>query len=220
MQPRLPTGQFVLDMAPTLTDDAMRLLTEDNAGGSSSISEAMSFELLHRSFGAKLDKTEMELRYFPSNGAMTDFSVTLDSIELGISVTRALQPPNAPTYSEADAELLLRKKLQGVLQSTRTCCNATWTKQLLHIWAQSTTIAEKLQLVYERLEPELLGETVVLVTLCQGLPELFGERVRVERRRCRELKGIKDERHLAILAESDPCLRIARVGKSSAVPFY
>jgi len=204
-QPRLPTRQFHLDMAPTLGHDASRVLTEDNAGGSSYISEAMSLELLYRSFGAKLSKTELELNYWPSNGAITDFSITLGEVNLGVSVTRALRPPTAPPFSEVDADCLLKKKLQGVIDSTKTCCNGRWTKQMLHIWAQSHQIAEKLKCAYENLEPELIHDTVVLVTVCQGMPELFMEKSRVERRSLRVLKGLKDERHLAVLAESDPC---------------
>ena len=46
-------------------------------------------ELLHRTFGATLCKTELELAYFPRNGAITDFSVEIDGVELGVSVTRA-----------------------------------------------------------------------------------------------------------------------------------
>lgn len=205
LQPRMPTGQFELDIAPRLSKDATRLLTEANAGGSSRISEAMSLEMLHRSFGAKLGKTEMELLYWPANGAITDFSIVLDGITLGVSVTRALQPPGAPPYSEVEAECLLRKKLSGVIKSTETCCNADWTKQILHVWAASRRVANKLHRAFERLEPELISNTLVLVTLCKGMPELFMERSRIERQRQRVLKGLKSEAHLAVLRESDPC---------------
>jgi hypothetical protein len=59
----------------TLSADAARVRDEDNAGGSSMISECMSMDVLHRAFGARLLKTEMELEYWPRNGAITDFSV-------------------------------------------------------------------------------------------------------------------------------------------------
>lgn len=211
LQPRMPTREFHLDIAPSLSSGATRVLTEDNAGGSSYISEAMSVELLHRCFGAALCKTEMELEYWPSNGAITDFSVELaGGIELGVSVTRALQPPKAKPFSEVDAEALLRKKLKGVIRSTETCVNGAWSKQLLHVWAQSAKIAARLRAAYERLEPELVADTLVLVTLCRGMPELFNERAVVERQRLKLLKGRKDERHLAVLRESDPCRSLHR----------
>lgn len=207
LQPRLPTGQFALDMAPLLSGDATRILTEDNAGGSSYISESLSLEVLHRAFGARLGRAEMELEYWPANGAITDFSVEIDGEEVGVSVTRALQPPGAAVpFSDDDAESLLRKKLRGINKSTETCINAAWSKQILHVWAASRRIASKVQAAYERFdEPELCANTVVLVTLCRGLCELFMERSRVERRRLRVPKGLKDERHLAVLADSDPC---------------
>ena len=43
--------------------DAQRMLLAPNGGGSSVLSEALSFEMLARAFGAQLQKTEMELAY-------------------------------------------------------------------------------------------------------------------------------------------------------------
>lgn len=214
LQPRHVTGRFRYDVAPGLCDDARRVLTEDNAGGTSSISEAMSMELLQRAFGASLHKTEMELVYFPSDSAITDFSISLPGgIEAGVSVTRALQPPNAPRFSVGHAQGLLRKKLKGVLRSTEAVVNADFSKQILHIWAQSARIAQAVAEAYETLEPELTADTVVLVTLCRGLPELFHERsAEGVARKERPLKGLKDERHLSVLRASDPCASAAAAG--------
>ena len=41
------------------------MLSLPNAGGSSLLSEVLSFEMLSRAFGATLDRTEMELTYVP-----------------------------------------------------------------------------------------------------------------------------------------------------------
>ena len=199
MQPRTARAEFAVDIAPHLSACATRVLTEENAGGSSSISESMSMELLHRAFGATLCKTELELAYFPRNGAITDFSVEIDGVELGVSVTRAC------AYGAFDAEALLRKKLTGVQRSTATCYNGAWSRQILHVWAEGKRVAAALRGALEHLEPALIGNTMVLVTTCDArdLPELFHESSAVAPKAARPLKGTKDAAHLRILAENE-----------------
>lgn len=46
-----------------LSVGAMRVLQEENAGGASEFSEAVSFEILHRLFDCELLKTEMNIKY-------------------------------------------------------------------------------------------------------------------------------------------------------------
>ena len=195
MQPRASNAEFAVDIAPHLSACATRVLTEENAGGSSSISESMSMELLHRAFGATLCKTELELAYFPRNGAITDFSVEIDGVELGVSVTRAC------AYGAFDAEALLRKKLTGVQRSTATCYNGAWSRQILHVWAEGKRVAAALRGALERLEPALIGNTMVLVTTCDArdLPELFHESSAVAPKATRPLKGTKDAAHLLMV---------------------
>lgn len=61
--------------------DGYRILNTPNAGGSSIISETLSFEILKKYFNAKLLKTEMEVPYFPEGGSINDYVVILfDSI--------------------------------------------------------------------------------------------------------------------------------------------
>ena len=194
---------FDASVAPGLSEHAHRVWTDENAGGSSRNSEALSMELLSRAFGAILQKTEMQLRYFPSNSSITDMSISIGGVELGVSVTRAAHQPNHRFCLE-DAEGLLRKKLKGVITATQTCYNASWRKQILHVWAASRTIARLLEAAYARLEPALVADTVVLVTLCRGMPEIFDEKAQPAAPRQRVPKGLKDERHLQILRASDP----------------
>ena len=47
--------------------EGLRILFEDNAGGQSEISEAISFEILHYIFNATLSKTEMQIVYTKEN---------------------------------------------------------------------------------------------------------------------------------------------------------
>jgi len=206
LSPKVPSATFSFDMEPFLSESASRVLVEDNAGGSSSISEALSMELLNRTFGAQVLKTEKELVYWPSNGAITDFSVSLDGVRLGVSVSRAMPAPDA-TFTQDDADLLLRKKLRGVIISTETCVNESWQKQILHIWAKSRRTLQLLEQAYQKLEPELVADTVVLITRC-SLAEVYNENSSRRRRAVvRPLKGLKSSEHMRILRESDPLVR-------------
>jgi len=189
------------ELTPMLSLNAQRMLLEDNAGGSSRVSEAMSFEVLHRAFGAQLLKLELELKYWPSNGSITDYSIDIEGVQLGVSVTRAMGKPGIGFGAEA-AEALLRKKLHGVIRSSQTCLDDL-EKQILHVWVRTAEVADAVERAYAAIEPELVSSTVVLVTVC-SLPLLFLEKSRAPARRCRVVKGIKDEIHLQILRESDP----------------
>jgi len=206
MQPRCKFGSWEHDMLPFLCEDARRVYKEDNAGGSSYISESMSMELLSRAFSARLIKTECQLLYWPSNSAMTDFSIMLGGSELGVSVTRAMTHPAYP-FGLEDAAKLLRKKLSGVNKSTQACCNADWKKQILHIWAGTQEVAHHLEQAYGQMEPELISDTLVLITLCTALPELFTEKATIRASAARPLKGTKDDAHLRVLEGSDPTKR-------------
>ena len=201
--------QAVAELVPMLSSGAQRLAHTDNAGGSSRISEALSIELLHRAFGAELQKCELELKYWPANGAITDFAISLEGRCYGVSVTRAMAVPNTMYTIEA-AEGLLRKKLNGVLRSTETCCSDTFEKQILHVWAQTEPSSEVVRQAYLRLEPSLTADTVVLITVC-SLNALFTEKAQKLPGGARILKGAKDERHLRALRESDPVKHNGRV---------
>jgi len=77
---------------------------------------------------------------------------------------------------------------------------------VLHVWAGSVCDVDTLQRAFGRLGPELAANTLVLITLCANLPELFSERAASRgARKWPILKGGKDAEHLRILAESDPC---------------
>lgn len=198
-----PAPDALLGADALLTADAQRLLQVPNAGGASRISEAFSMEVLSRAFGATLEKTEMQIVYWPASGAITDFSIVLDGVPLGVSVTRALTDPRLP-FDAAAARALLVKKLGGVIRSTETCLGA-WAKQLLHIWSPSAAATEALETAYATLPHELVCDTVVLVTTCEGLPQLFEEKMTRGEKLRKALKGKKEATHLAVLAESDPC---------------
>ena len=75
-----------------LTEGGQRLMDTENAGGSSTVSEAFAFEVLHRCELATLLATETEVHY-TTTGKMTDLLVEIDGLRVGVSVARAYQVP-------------------------------------------------------------------------------------------------------------------------------
>ena len=149
----------------SLSSGAKRMFTCPNAGGSSEKSEILSFELLQRCFGADLRKTEMEVRYFPEGGAITDYTCTMFSTCLGVSVTRAMKYHG--NFTVEDAVKLLNKKLNGVLTSTKNSLEK-WNKQILHVWATSLAVSVLIAEAYNLLPEDLKSNTVVLVTVTEN----------------------------------------------------
>lgn len=124
-------------------------------------------ELLARAFGARLCHTEMTLQYWPEGSKKTDFSVTFpDGQTMAVSVTRAADYRGPRSFTDESATFLLRKKLQGVIESNRNVLKSMrWSKQVLHVWVSSSRIAKLLQRAYRRLPSSLKSNTIVLVTL-------------------------------------------------------
>ncbi|XP_033126042.1 AAC-rich mRNA clone AAC4 protein-like, partial [Anneissia japonica] len=149
-----------------LSSSAKKLQTCPNAGGNSVESEVLSFELLHRCFGAELLKTEMEVDYFPTGGAITDYTCRLFGTTLGVSVTRAMKYRGQ--FDVEDAKRLLTKKLNGILNATQNTLE-DWKKQVLHIWAPSHSVAKTVWKVYEdMIHTDIKANTVVMVTITES----------------------------------------------------
>lgn len=158
-----------------LSKDARTIMTLPNAGGQSEHSEALSCDVLGTMFGARLIATEMELKYWPANSKITDFSVSIRGEVFGVSVTRAMKFRGL--FTEEDALRLLTKKLQGVNASTKAVLKRfRWQKQILHVWAQHKYIAQVLEKVYESLSQEVRHNTLVVVTVCENAPWVFYQR--------------------------------------------
>ena len=154
-----------------LTFEAREILNTPNAGGSSEISEALSFEILKKFFNAKLLKTEMDIFYFPMGGSITDYVVKIFDSIIAVSVTRAMKHNDEEfTYENADA--LLRKKLKGILQSSKNSM-LKWDKQILHVWVDREKTVEIVNNVWFNLENDLKANTVLLITLAYNCQEVF-----------------------------------------------
>jgi len=147
-----------------LSEGAKAVLGSPNAGGNSEMSEAMSFEVLKRYFGAQLEKTEMSIEYEWSISKKTDYLCTMFKRKFGVSVVRAMS--FRKPFDVNDAIRLLNKKLHGVNMSSRDVVDQDrWTKQILHVWAKDQATVDAIQAAYKLMSPELLSNTVVVISL-------------------------------------------------------
>jgi len=155
----LPYHEFIFSKG------AIDVLTTPNAGGNSENSEALSFEILHRVFGAQLLKTEMAIRY-PPEWKKTDYLALFGTHRIGVSVTRAMKHIHPDDFLPTDAEALLSKKLSGVnISSEGVDPRDSWERQLLHIFAQSDAIARTLYETFTAMSSELRSNTIVICTI-------------------------------------------------------
>ena len=157
-------------------DGAVKIFNLPNAGGNSVNSEALSFEYFNAMYGATLEATEMELKYFPLGSKITDFSIRLRDKIIGVSVTRAMKFGNG-LFDKEDATRLLEKKLFGVIASTKAVIRKyRWKKQILHIWAENKHTAKVLEEVYNNdISAELKSNTIVVITVCENAKWIFYE---------------------------------------------
>jgi len=155
-----------------LCQGSQRILNLPNAGGNSVWSEVLSFELLNSLYGATLMRTEMELEYWPMGCKITDYSIQLYGHNIGVSVTRAMKFQKV--FTEEDAVVLLKKKLEGVnISSSCVIPEHSWSKQILHVWCQASYVADIILSTFEKLDHELRMNTLVIATVVQNANWIF-----------------------------------------------
>jgi hypothetical protein len=155
-----------------LSPDGQRIFDTANAGGSSSESEVLSFEVLRHCEGAALVATEAEVRYAPPDdsgaNSITDIVVSIADDRVGVSVTRAYRPMPM-VLTDADVRELLVRKLQGIVRSSqRVLPEHRWVKQLLHVFAADDAAADAIARVWPTLDAAVRADTIVLVTVTRG----------------------------------------------------
>ena len=155
----------------SLSPGGQRLFDTPNAGGSSTESEVMSFEVLHACEGAKLLKTETEVGYSndtPGAPTITDILVEIDGKKVGVSVTRAYRPQNQ-SFPDADVKALIQKKLEGINRSSERVVPADkWVKQILHVFAANKAQADAVVRVLPTIDSTIRANTIVLLTQTTG----------------------------------------------------
>ncbi len=157
----------------TLSPGGRQVIEDDNAGGSSVLSEAFAFELLQRCELADLVKTENFIVY-DTPGKITDLLVSVDGVKLGVSVTRAVAFPFDAPYTVADARGLLEDKLADILESTANVSAADrWQKQVLVVVAYAPEHGMSLAAAWQQVAPAMAADTLVWVMVSNGADEFL-----------------------------------------------
>jgi hypothetical protein len=156
----------------SLSPGGQRMFDTANAGGSSTESETMSYEVLRYCEGATLLHTETEIAYQPVDDAaansITDLEVEIAGKKVGVSVTRAYKP-SSQTLSDADVQTLLEKKLVGINRSSqRVLPQDKWVKQILHVFSVNKAATDAIARTLPNIDPAIRADTIVLVTQTTG----------------------------------------------------
>jgi hypothetical protein len=152
-----------------LTEGGREIIADGNAGGSSVLSEVFAYEMLERCELAKLLKTETEVVYTTSDSKLTDVLVEIDTLKIGVSVTRAVGFPRDDPYTIERAKSLLKDKLLDIQNSSaNVAAEDAWRKQILHVIAYEDQHAASLETAYGQLDASVVADSVVLVTVSNG----------------------------------------------------
>ena len=164
----LAVTSFEGDDVP-LSDGGQRLRDTPNLGGSSSRSELLAFELLHRCEDAALVATEAEVVYEDDGGKKTDLVVTVGAERLGDSVVRAYGYPPEDPWTEEEALPLVERKLNDILLSTENVVDEdAWERQILSVIAYSDAHADTFADVWAGLDDATRADTILYVTVTDG----------------------------------------------------
>ncbi len=157
-----------------LSPGGLELLLEGTAGGSSIYSEILAHEIALQCEQAVLLKTETEILYTNPNGKKTDMLVLIDSVKIGISVTRAIVFPPGTPLSPAQAQSLLEDKLSDVIASSANVDSAdAWQKQILVVETPSSDDRDLLLSTVPGIDAGLRDDTIVWVVQTDGEDEFL-----------------------------------------------
>lgn len=163
-------------IANDLSSDAKKIYLEENAGGNSENSEALSMNILGNLYGAKDVCTEMSIEYFDPNWKKCDFLCTMYNQNWGVSVTRAMSYPDPKDFTREDAERLLRKKLWGLIVAKQgIVIKDDYLKSILYIWCETPRTAGFILDAYSELDDELRDNIGVILTIMTPPTIIEGE---------------------------------------------
>jgi hypothetical protein len=160
-------------------DEAMSVLTTQNAGGSSELSECISMQIMYNQFGARGVKTEMEVKYWNDHWKRCDYVTRFgeNKHKTAVSVTRAMTRRKDIEFTRQMAGQLFVKKLSGLV-SARSGMNDYQTgfdNCILHVLCTSDKDANTLWEAYYAMNQcldekkcDIFDGISVVVTIVRG----------------------------------------------------
>jgi hypothetical protein len=133
-----------------LTLGAQTILQEGTAGGSSGVSEALSFEVLARCDGVDLIQTETQVVYDTPTSKKADIVVQQGDLRIGVSVTRAVAYPVGTEYTLAAANTLITRKVSD-LADAQLHAIEPWTLNVVAVMAYDQAHADRMVEAFQAL---------------------------------------------------------------------
>jgi hypothetical protein len=164
----LDYGSAAFDPAK-LSAGGQAILAVGNLNAGSLHSEICAYEVLYRCELAKLLETEKTVDYYDANGKRTDLLTEIDARKVGVSVTRAYHYPPTNPYTEAEAKVLLEKKLADLpLSQANAKPVDAWSRSILQIVAYNSQYADAVQSAWTQVSPAIKGDAIVILTVTDG----------------------------------------------------
>jgi hypothetical protein len=152
-----------------LTPGGQQIYDEGNLNPGSLYSEIVAYEVLARCEMAALLKTEATIVYTDPMGKKTDLLVEMDGLKIGVSVVRAVGFPQDDPYTPAQAEVIIKKKLEDILVSSANVApEDAWEKQILSVVAYGPMHVDSVLTAYAGLDPAIKADTILVVTATDG----------------------------------------------------
>ena len=152
-----------------LTPGGQQMYDEGNLNPGSLYSEIVAYEVLARCESAELLKTEGTIVYNDPMGKKTDILVEMDGLKVGVSVVRAVGFPQEDPWTPAQAEVILKKKLDDILiSSANVAPEDAWVKQILSVVAYGPMHLDSLLTAYAGLDPMITADTILVITVTNG----------------------------------------------------
>jgi hypothetical protein len=165
---------YISDTDFDLCLSASQILNTENAGGNSTVSETLSMECLARLFDASEGITEMDVIYWNQRWKKIDYICTIYNERVGVSVTRAMKHPFPDEFTFEDAIDLLYKKIYGLIIARQGVTQKQqYFKTILHIWCQTTYIANTVHNAFQSLSDDLMTENIIIYTTITNYKPIY-----------------------------------------------
>lgn len=146
-------------------------ISNGNAGGSSLMSEVLSYEIFSRICNGVLYKSEKELEYIFPEGPLSDYTIHIENDKLySISVTRAFCYYN--NFNKEKCYNLLFKKFAKIKYIEKNIKNKKIYKNILHVFTISDECFNIIKDVYSEI-PLILKKNIVFVVTITNIKDIF-----------------------------------------------
>jgi hypothetical protein len=151
-----------------LTVGGRQIVSDGNAGGSSIVSEAITFDILARCERATLIETERNIEYTVSPTKITDFIVDIDGVRLGVNPVRTFVFGGGPLTLQEATRRLEGKLADALVSSANVAPAFAWQKQIIAVVAPEAAHVPVVRQAWEAIDDAVRADTIVWVFVSDG----------------------------------------------------